>query len=121
MSIYSQIEGNKAKTVFIMVFFSLFVGMLAYVFGQSLGYGTSFVGLALILSGLMSLGSYYYSDKMVLAISGARPADRKRDFDLYTVVENMAIASGLPKPKVYLIDDTAPNAFASTLQAAGVP
>jgi len=49
----------------------------------------------------------------VLALSGAREADRKKDFDLYTVTENMAIAAGLPKPKVYLIEDSAPNAFAT--------
>jgi len=61
----------------------------------------------------MSLGSYYYSDKIVLAISGARPANRKSDFEFYTVTENLALAAGLPKPKLYIIDDTATNAFAT--------
>ncbi|TEU02291.1 zinc metalloprotease HtpX, partial [Candidatus Woesebacteria bacterium] len=63
--------------------------------------------------GLMSFGGYYYSDKIVLKISGARPADKKRDFLFYTVVENLSIATGLPKPKLYVIDDSAPNAFAT--------
>lgn len=113
MSIHENIEKNKIKTVFIMVFFTLFAGMLAFLIGKSLGYGTSWVGIALILAGLSSLGSYYYSDKIVLTLSGAREADRKKDFDLYTVSENMAIAAGLPKPKVYLIEDSALNAFAT--------
>lgn len=113
MTVYQEVQANKSKTVFIMLFFTLFAGMVAFLLGQALGYGTSYVGIALIISGLMSLGSYYYSDKMVLAISGARPADRKRDFDLFTVTENIALASGLPKPKVYIIDDSAPNAFAT--------
>lgn len=113
MSIHQSIQENKLKTAFIMVFFTLFTGMLAYILGKTLGYGTSWVGLALVFAGLTSIGSYYYSDKFVLALSGARIADRKKDFDLYTVTENMAIAAGLPKPKVYIIEDSAPNAFAT--------
>src|SRR3989338_9230045 len=113
MSIYEHIQGNKIKTVFIMVFFTLFTTMLAYLLGKSLGYGTSWVGIALVFTGVTSIASYYYSDKIVLSISGAREADRSKDFDLYTVTENIAIAAGLPKPKVYLIDDSAPNAFAT--------
>jgi heat shock protein HtpX len=61
----------------------------------------------------MTFGSYYASDKIVLAISRARPV-KKEDFPyLYNVVEGLAIAAGLPKPRCYVIDDTAPNAFAS--------
>lgn len=113
MSVYSQIQANKNRTIFIMVFFTLFIAMVAYILGKATGYGSSYVGIALVISGLASLGSYYYSDKIVLSISGAAPADRKKDFDLYTVTENLAIASGLPKPKVYIIEDSAPNAFAT--------
>lgn len=113
MSIHSQIQSNKSKTILIMVFFTLFIAMLSLILGKASGYGVSWVGIALIISGLISLGSYYYSDRLVLAMSGARPADRKRDFDLFTVTENIAIAAGIPKPRVYVIDDTAPNAFAT--------
>lgn len=112
-SVYSQIDANKTKTVLVMAFFSLFIAMVAYIFGKASGYGLSWAGIALIISGLMSLGSYYYGDKMVLALSGARPADRIRDFDFYTVVENLSIAAGIPKPAIYVIDDDAPNAFAT--------
>ena len=115
-NIYEVGSANKRKSFFIMLFFVLFVTLSIYVLSQALGYGTGglgFVGLALIVSGLMSLGSYYFSDKIVLGISRARPADRKRDFDFYTVAENLAIAAGLPKPKLFVIEDSAPNAFAT--------
>ena len=69
MSIYEHIQGNKIKTVFIMVFFTLFTTMLAYLLGKSLGYGTSWVGIALVFTGVTSIASYYYSDKIVLSIS----------------------------------------------------
>lgn len=113
IGIYSYIEGNKTKTLFIMGFFVLFISMIALILGKASGYGSSFVWTALILATLMSLGSYYWGDKLVLSMSGAHEADRKQDFDLYTVTENISLAAGLPKPKVYVIEDEAPNAFAT--------
>lgn len=113
MSIYTQISANKRKTWLVMVLFIVLVTTVAYVFGRASGYGLSFVGIALILSGVMSLGSYFYSDSMVLAISGAKPVAQADDPELYHVVENLAIAAGLPKPKLYLIPDASPNAFAT--------
>lgn len=113
MNIHNQISSNKMKTYLIMVLFTLFIGIVAYVFGEASGYGLSFTGTALVISGIMSFASYYWSDKVVLALSRARPADPKRDFDFYTVAENMAIAAGLPKPKLYVIEDQAMNAFAT--------
>ena len=113
LSVYNQVETNKTKTLILMAFFIAFIALVAVVLGKATGYGLSFVGIALIFSGLMSLGSYYYGDKMILAMSGARPADRTRDFDFFTVAENLSIAAGIPKPKLYVIDDTATNAFAT--------
>ena len=78
-----------------------------------MGYDLSFVGIALIISGVISFASYYYSDQIILTISGARPATRKEFFDFYTVAENLAMADSLPMPKLYVIDDTAMNAFAT--------
>ena len=75
--------------------------------------GLGFIGLALIISGISSFASYWYSDKIVLAISSAHPADRNKNFDFYTVAENLSLGAGLPKPKLYVIEDTAPNAFAT--------
>ena len=96
-----------------MAGFITFVILLAYVLGQGLGYGNSFMWFAVILSIGSSLISYYWGDSLVLAMSGARPADRKRDFDLFTVTENLSIAAGIPKPRLYVIDDSAMNAFAT--------
>lgn len=120
INIYEAIDANKRKSAIVIVAFVVFITLATYVFSQAFGAyygyqtgGLGFVGIAFVISGLMSIGSYYFSDKIVLAISGARPADRKRDFIFYTVVENLSIATGLPKPRAYVIDDTAPNAFAT--------
>ena len=96
-----------------MAGFVAFVVFAAYVMGNGLGYGNSWLFIAVVLSVVSSLASYYWGDKMVLAMSGARPADRKRDFDFFTVAENLAIDARIPKPKLYVIDDTAMNAFAT--------
>jgi heat shock protein HtpX len=113
MTITSQIQSNKTKTYVFMGVFVVLVVILGYVFGQALGYGNSFMWIAVGFSVISSLVSYYWGDSIVLAMSGARPADRKKDFDFYTVTENLAIAAGLPKPRLYVIDDTAMNAFAT--------
>jgi heat shock protein HtpX len=113
MSIQSQIRSNITKTYFFMAIFIAFVVLLGYVMGNALGYGNSWMYLAVIFSVISSFVSYYWGDKMVLAMSGARPADRQRDFDFFTVTENLAIAAGIPKPKLYVIEDTAMNAFAT--------
>lgn len=113
MSIYSQIDSNKQKTWLIMLLFVAFISTVAYVFGKASGYGVSLAALALIISGFMSLVSYYFSDSMVLAISGAKGVEEKDDPELYHVVENLAIAAGIPKPKIYLINERSPNAFAT--------
>lgn len=112
-TIYNQISSNKTKTWIIMILFIVFFLTVSYVLGTSLGYGLSWVGIMLIISGLISFISYYNSDKIVLSMSGAKPADKKTQRDLYTTVENLSIASGLPMPKVYVIEDPSPNAFAT--------
>lgn len=104
----------------IVTLFVVFVFVATYIIAMAFSYyqgyqpgGFGFVGIALIVSGISSFISYYYSDKIVLGISGAHPANRKQDFLFYTVAENLAIGSGLPKPTLYVIDDPAPNAFAT--------
>lgn len=122
-NIYEQVDANKWKSAIVVAIFAavtavsiyfLSMGMAAYSGGEigEIG-GIGVVGVALIISGAMSFGGYWFSDKIVLGISGARPADRKRDFLFYTVAENMSLAAGVPMPKLYVIDDTAPNAFAT--------
>jgi len=113
INVYEQIDRNKRKSALVVVLFMFFVTLVAYIFSQILETGLSWVGLALIFTGLSSLGSYYWGDKIILAISGARPAVREKDFQFYTVVENLCLAAQLPKPKLYVIEDSAPNAFAT--------
>ncbi len=113
MTITSQINSNITKSYLFMAGFVAFVVFVSYVMGNALGYGNSWLFIAVIFSVVSSFASYYWGAGVVLAMSGARPADRTRDFDFYTVAENLAIAAGLPKPKLYVIDDTAMNAFAT--------
>lgn len=113
MTIYSQIASNRLKTFFILGFFVLFISFLFYLIGKVVGDSTGFFILGLIVSFASGIGSYYFSDKIVLAISKAKKANKKDYFNFYSVVENMAIAAGLPMPAIYVIDDPAPNAFAT--------
>src|SRR3989344_4303521 len=120
VNIYEAQAANKRKSIAIIVLFILFVTSAVYIISQALGVyygyepgGLGVAGLALIISGLLSFGSYYFSDQIILTISSAHPADRKKDFLFYTVSENLSIASGIPKPKLYVIEDSAPNAFAT--------
>jgi heat shock protein HtpX len=119
-NIYEVQSANKVKSAIIVAIFIVFVFAATYVLTNALGVnagyqpgGLGYLGIALIVSGISSFVSYYYSDKIILGISGARPADRKRDFDFYTVAENIAIGEGLPNPKLYVIEDASPNAFAT--------
>lgn len=113
LNVYEQVDRNKRKSALVMGLFTVFVVGVAWVFGEALGYGLGFVGWALVFSGIMSFASYYYSDRIILGLSGARKADRKRDFHFYTVAENLAMAARLPLPRLYVIEDTAMNAFAT--------
>lgn len=96
-----------------MSLFIIFFVTVSYILSRALGYGLSLAGVMLIISGLMSFTSYYYSDKIVLSMSGAREIKEKDNPDFYHAVENLSIASGLPMPKVYIVNDPAPNAFAT--------
>jgi len=120
INVYEQVDQNKRRSTVIMVLFvvvfAFFVWVLTYLFSLFFflsGYGLDVVGLALILASLMSFASYWWSDKIILAISKARPADRERDFNFFTVTENLAMAAQIPNPQLYIIEDTAPNAFAT--------
>lgn len=114
-SIYSNIASNRRGTWLVMAIFIAVLAGLGWFFGEYFmgGSGLSFLGFALIFSGISSLISYYYSDKMVLAISGAHEIKESDNEQLHNLVENLCIGAGLPKPKIYMIDDSAPNAFAT--------
>jgi len=109
---YSQIAKNKRKTVYIMFLFILIIGALGY--GYSVLYGdlTSLyviLGFAVFYAGI----SYFVSSKVALAVNGAKQIEKKDNPRLYRTVENLAITTGMPMPKVYVINDSAPNAFAT--------
>jgi len=113
INVYEQVDRNKRRSLVIMVIFVIFITGAVWLFSQALNYGPGIVGWALIISGLMSFASYWWSDKIILALSKAKPADKKRDFKFFTVTENLALASQIPMPKLYVIEDSAPNAFAT--------
>jgi heat shock protein HtpX len=110
---YEQIAANKRKSALLAVLFILVIFGLAWTFDQLTGMGTPGVVAAVIFALLSAWGSYYASDKITLAISKARPASKEEFPYLVNVVEGLAIAAGVPAPKCYVIDDTAPNAFAT--------
>ncbi|MEK7534378.1 MAG: zinc metalloprotease HtpX [Patescibacteria group bacterium] len=113
MNIYSQISSNKLKTWVIISLFVIFITTLLYIYGNATGYGLSLVGVALIISGIMSFASYYYSDKIILGMSNAKQIKKNDSPELFRIVENLCIGAGIPMPKVYVIEDSAPNAFAT--------
>jgi heat shock protein HtpX len=119
-NVYESVESNKRKSWLVIAGFVAFVVLVSYVISQGLAFyygyestGLGLTGIALVVSGVMSFISYYASDKIILTLSGARPADRKRDFHYYTVAENLSLGAGIPMPKLYVIEDTALNAFAT--------
>lgn len=110
---YEQIARNKWKSFGLVLFFVVFIFVLTLVFEQVAGWGRSGLVLAVVVSMLMAAGGFFGSDKIVLAISRARPVTKEEFPYLYNVVEGLAIAAGIPTPRCYVIDDTAPNAFAT--------
>ncbi|MFZ5366412.1 MAG: M48 family metallopeptidase [Patescibacteria group bacterium] len=112
INVYEQIDRNKKRSTIIMVLFVTFIAGVAWIFAKILGYGLGMVGIALVVAGLMSFSSFWWGDKIILTISGARPADKRRDFNFFTVSENLTMAAQIPMPRLYVIDDSAPNAMA---------
>jgi len=110
--IYTEISSNKRRTALFITFFLVLIIALGYVFSQVMN-APFLLPFAIVLSTGMSFVSYFYSDKIVLAMSHAKEVQRIDDPELYRSVENLSIAAGLPAPRIFLIDDTAPNAFAT--------
>ncbi len=110
---YEQISRNKWKSVALIVFFMAFIFLLTWFFEVLTGWGKGGLVLAVVVAMVMAGVGYYSSDKIVLKISRARPATKAEFPYLYNVVEGLAIAAGIPAPRCYVIDDTAPNAFAA--------
>jgi len=115
ISIYEAAAGNRWRTVFLIAIFAALVAVLAYFVGEYFapGGGIAALPFALALSGGSALVSYFAGDKLILAQSQARELGPSEEPQLRNVVETLAIGLGIPAPKIYVIDDSAPNAFAT--------
>ncbi|MDD5043511.1 MAG: M48 family metallopeptidase [Patescibacteria group bacterium] len=110
---HDQITSNKRKTALLIIIFVIFILFLGWFFGQLYELGNFGLVIAIIISVLMSLTSYYGGDKVALWTAGAKPIAKQDNPYVYRLVENLCIAAGLQTPKIYLIPDPAPNAFAT--------
>jgi len=112
MSLYTQQDKNIRKTWLLMSLFLVVVIAIGWTFSQ-IYRSPGILYIAVAFSLLMNFFSYWYSDKIVLKISGAQPVEKKDNPELYRIVENLCITAGLQMPKIYIINDPAPNAFAT--------
>lgn len=110
---FDEIRSNKRRSVFLVAGFVLFVVAVGSIVGYLVGGGPTSLVVSAIVALVVAWGSYWKSDSIALAVSRAKPADPETYQRLHNLVEGLCIASGLPKPRVYVIDDAAPNAFAT--------
>jgi len=111
-SIYTQADSNTRKTWFFITGFLVFIIAIGWLFGYLLD-SNAILYFAIFLSVFMSFGSYWWSDKIVLSMYKAVPIEHNKNPELYHVVENLCITAGLPVPKIYIIPEMQPNAFAT--------
>ncbi len=111
-TLYTHQDENVRKTWFLMIMFLVFVIFVGWGLSFSFNNPVILYG-AIVFSLVMNFSSYWYSDKIALKISGAKKAERSQFKDLLNIVENLSITAGLPAPKVYIINDNSPNAFAT--------
>ena len=109
---YSAIAANKRNTVIIITVFVALIGGLAWLFGEASGNGSSAILIILFAAGY-ALFQYYAASSIALSMSGAHQIQKRDNPRLWNIVENLAISQGMPMPKVYIINDPAPNAFAT--------
>ena len=112
MNLYSQQSANIRRTWTLVLGFLVMVIAVGYAISWYYG-NPAILYFAVIIALATNFYAYWASDTLVLSLNRARPASREEFFDFYTVTENLAIAAGLPRPKLYVIDDLAPNAFAT--------
>ena len=112
MTLYTEADKNMRLTWIYITGFLLFVIGVGYVFAGAMG-NSGILYIAVLFAVGMSFGSYWWSDKIVLSMSNAKAVTRENARELYNIVENLCITAGLPVPKIYIIQDSAPNAFAT--------
>lgn len=111
-TLYTQQSNNVFKTYLLMGTFLILVIAVGYGISWYLDDST-ILYIAVVFALIMNIGSYWFSDKIVLKMTGAKPVTHDQAPDLYNIVENLSITAGLPMPKVYMVEDAAPNAFAT--------
>jgi heat shock protein HtpX len=112
--VHEQIAANKRKTVLLIVLAIVFTGLIGWLIGYLFfAGGTAGLVIAVVLAAALSLGSYFFGDKVVLTSTGAKKVTPEQEPRLHNVVEGLAIAAGVPKPEVYVVPEVAPNAFAT--------
>jgi heat shock protein HtpX len=111
--VYEQIAANKRRTFLLIVGAVVFLGAIGYAIGVFWGTGPTGLIIALVVAGALSIGSFLYGDKLVLASTRAREISAEEAPRLHNIVEGLAIAAGIPKPKVYVVPEAAPNAYAT--------
>lgn len=111
-TLYTQADANIRKTWLLLTGFLIFIIALGWLFSYLLN-NSIFLIIAVILAIFQSFFSYWYSDKIVLAMTRAKPIEKKDNPELYRIVENLCITAGLPLPKIYVIEEPQPNAFAT--------
>ena len=112
MTLYTYAESNLRKTWLLMTGFLIFIVALGWLFSYLFG-NRDILFFAVIFSILTSVSSYWYSDKIVLSLMKAKPIEKKDNPELYRIIENLCITAGLPLPKIYIIEEPQPNAFAT--------
>jgi len=112
-NVYEQVSQNKTRSGLLIGLFISFVTISVFLITNTLDLDPSFTFFALLFSAGSSIVSFFYGDKIVLALNSAKPALRQDYFDYYTTVENLSLASQIPMPKIYTIDSMSPNAFAT--------
>jgi heat shock protein HtpX len=113
MGMYEQIARNKRRTFVMLAVFVLLIAAVAVALGFFFQAGVAIVPIAIVIAIAMAWTSYFASDRIALAASRARPADGPEYARYHNLVEGLCIAAGLPKPRLYVVDDPAPNAFAT--------
>jgi heat shock protein HtpX len=111
--LFDQITANKRRSVVLVAAFVVLVTAVAWAFNALVGFGPVGLVIAVLIAGGSAFAAYWKSDAVALRMSHARPADPDEYARLHNVVEGLCIAAGLPKPRLYVIDDDAPNAFAT--------
>ena len=110
---YEQVAQNKRRTFLLLAGFVVFITLVALAINYLAGFGLPGVIIAFVIAVAMAFTSYWSSDKIALAVSGAHPADPTQYARYHNLVEGLCIAAGLPKPRLYVVNDPAPNAFAT--------